>query len=178
MTWTTIEEASKTTPKRTLQRRIQKNEIPSHICPETKKRMVWLNEPVEIAHRREREKWALLISDLTNQISELHSGMSQLTARVALLSSKTDTSKEKSKNAKVAPTKKQAQSRLMPGQQLQLLQWIKHSWNGSQRAFERAAGLSHGFITKARKGLRSGPRSSESWKKIERFINSQKREAA
>ena len=182
MTWKTLEEASKNTPKRTLQRHIQKQEIPAYLCPETGRRMVWINEPAEIAHRREREKWAEVITQLSSEVSQLGANMAQLTATVAQLAANMASTPAPTRRAKVAPpknTKKRAiQSRPMPATQLQLLEWVKNSWSKSERELERLVGLPHGFLNKARKGLRSGPRSCESWRKLQSFIQEYKLEAA
>lgn len=175
MTWKTLEEASNNTPKRTLQRRIQKQEIPAYLCLETGRRMVWINEPAEIAHRREREKWAEVITQLSNEVSQLTANLAHLTANMAPPQAPT-------RRAKVAPpknTKKRAsQSRPMPAAQLQILDWVKNSWSKSERELERVVGLPRGFLNKARKGLRSGPRSSESWCKLQSFFQEHKLEAA
>lgn len=185
MSWVTIEEAVKTRgSKASWKRWISSGMVPTKL--EAGRRLVWLTvEPLErIAfelerHREERLRWAEIIADQGKENERLNSELQGLKGKLTRFISESLKTEErpikKSESLQVSdeiksPKKTKPINRILPAQHHSIFKAIEKCGLTFAKV-ERESGVAKRFLTKAKLGQRSGPRSEKSWLNIESYLN-------
>jgi hypothetical protein len=188
MSWVTIDEAMKTKgSKASWKRWIASGTVPAKL--EKGRRFVWLTpDPEERLslelerHRDERLRWAEIIANqdakierLTNELAELKRSPSMSQVKLKHEPHSSPVSQPNRKKLIGKPLKKtgpkplKPMGKILPSRHSSILRQIEQA-GLTLAAVEIGAGISRRFLTKAKLGQRSGPRSAKSWAKVESFL--------
>ena len=190
--WLSVEEAvKKQGSKASWHRWIAAGTVPTKV--EAGKRLVWVTaSPVELLerelehHREERLRWAQVIVDQAEDNEKLVAELQRVKEKLVELESQRESLSVrplKTKSLSVRPPKNsnpsyfRSSGRILPARHASILRQIEAE-GFSLREVEAGAEIAKRFLTKAKLGQRSGPRSVASWAKIRAFLESQQRKTA
>ncbi len=148
MTWTHIDEAP--TPKRTLQRRVQRGEVANILCPATGRRLVWVAPGVEEPSRAD------ILEELRALRSEVGELREQLRTRPAEVSTIDPLPVRRLERLSGPSSKAPRASEPTPDQSaaLELLRRAVELY-GSVTAASRELGFNHGQVSAWLRGRKS-----------------------